>query len=109
MSMENVPLSHALAALDQLTQFRRALDAADVLVRALANAEQVGKELDAAIAAKRAEFEKSLDAERTASRQEMAKNEAQMAANARASAEQIVGAARDEAAQIGQQLTAKRA
>ena len=55
--MSNQDITDASAALGRLAQFGRALADADKIIAGLAAAEQVGRELDSAISAKRAEIE----------------------------------------------------
>lgn len=52
-------VAEAQAALGKMTRILKAFEGAQVVLDTLANAEQVGRELDAAIAAKRAELDEA--------------------------------------------------
>jgi chromosome segregation ATPase len=52
-------ISEAVAAFEQMAQLGRALQSAGIVLAVLQNAEQVKAELDAAVAAKRAELEQA--------------------------------------------------
>lgn len=102
-------ISEAQTALAQMGNMARGLQKAKTVIDALASAEQVGRELDAAIKSKRA----TLTALATATIDD-AKAEAQKQADAivsaaRDEADSIVAVAKDSAAAVAESVSAAKA
>lgn len=102
-------ISDMLAALSQLGNLSRALNHAQTLVDGLANAEQVGKELAAAITAKRTELAKSTDEIVEKAKRDAREAAAEIIADAKLEAAKIIGEAKAREDRHDEAVAAKQA
>jgi len=98
--MSDVTIAEMQAALNQLGVLKRSIEGAEKLVAGLSNAEQVGRELDAALEKKRAALAASIEhieAEAKAKALEDAKD---IVPQANRQAQQIIGEAKAECVKL---------
>lgn len=97
--MTNINIQSAVSALSQLSALANGLRGAQIVLDALANAEQVGKELDVALATKRAAIDQAANelAAHAAQRTQVVAESEALTAKAQADADQIVSDAKAQA------------
>ena len=107
--MSDVTISEMHQALSQLGVISRAIAGAEKLISGLANVEQVGRELDAAIAKKRETLALDCQAEIDDAKRRGQNEWHKIVIAGKEEAARILGAAKDEAAAIGAEVKAKQA
>lgn len=103
-----VSISEAQAALSQMGNMARGLAKAEIIINALANADQVGRELETRIKAKRAEIAKLETATMDRANAKAKESAAAIIAEAQDGAREIIADAQKEADQIEKSLAAAK-